>query len=663
MRALVLYGSGCRAVLRLRAITRVEAEYLQTRMRFWWWLIPVLLLSFWLGAHGLDADAVWHDEYLSLTDAGGPMTGPLTPAEIWTRVATTNAWHTPGFFIVLNGWAKLVGWSPAALRAMSLLFGILAIAWTYRLGSDMLSPRVGLYAAIVLGTSAFFVHFLHELRMYTMVAMFTAFTIWAYFRLVRMRREPLLRDWLFLFGGSLGLLYTHYFAALPLGAVGLYHLLFVPKNRRWRYVFVAIGLAGVLFVPWLGALLQGLKMASSSERLSVRAMDTGEILQKLIALFSNETVLLCAVLLAFAVAALLGQRRGARQIWFLTAALFGLILVGNTLIRVMHSGRVRYLIPLWPLLAILVGLGLVELRRRLPGKVGSTVALLTIMLWGGIGAWRSEDIGFTSGLDGSSETFPMNKLLYAVRPHLQPEDVVIEYLQDGSGTSRVDLFKEYTALYFDGITANVRITRALRDPAETDAELAAVMDEVSERQRVWVTYSPVMPRAQYPEFEAALSEQFYQCPAVLDAPQIHVDQYARTPVCCLSESTPTAPRILYGDGIGLLDTDPLPQVSGDVLPVSILWSLAPDVPPQVYSVALHVMDAQGNKVAQADYGLNAMALTCQQAQVALPHLPAGEYQLRAGVYAWTTGQRLPGFVTASGEQGDMLPLGTFVVVN
>jgi uncharacterized membrane protein len=100
----------------------------------------------------------------------------------------------------------------------------------------MVSPRVGLYAAAVVGTSAFFVHYLHELRMYSLFALLTAFTVWVNWRIVTAKREPGKLLWVGLLAVAVAMLYTHYFASLPLFAIGLFHILFVKKTRRWWQV-------------------------------------------------------------------------------------------------------------------------------------------------------------------------------------------------------------------------------------------------------------------------------------------------------------------------------------------------------------------------------------------------------------------------------------------
>jgi hypothetical protein len=130
-------------------------------------------------------------------------------------------------------------------------------------------------------------------------------------------------------------------------------------------------------------------------------------------------------------------------------------------------------------------------------------------------------------------------------------------------------------------------------------------------------------------------------------------------VCCLPDGAP--PLMRFGDGIELVGMDMQPVTQEDLLPVILSWTIAANVPAYTYSVALHAEDAGGNLVAQSDYGLPASSTACQESTVAVHDLPPGEYRLWVVVYAWASGERLAGDVTATGEQGDRLLLSTFEI--
>jgi hypothetical protein len=86
-----------------------------------------------------------------------------------------------------------------------------------------------------------------------------------------------------------------------------------------------------------------------------------------------------------------------------------------------------------------------------------------------------------------------------------------------------------------------------------------------------------------------------------------------------------------------------------------------DVPAETYSVALHVLDGDDNLVAQADAGLEALAFSCQRAEIDVSGLEAGTYRVSVVVYRWQDGVRLLGADAATGESGERLVVDTFEI--
>jgi hypothetical protein len=662
----------------------------------WWWVVPALLLACWLGARALNADAIWNDEFFSLHDAGAPPYGPLSPGEIWERVATRNPWHTPGYFIALSGWASLVGWTPPMLRAFSLLVGLLGIAWTYRLGRDLVSPQVGVYAAAILSVSAFFIHYMHELRMYTLFVLLTAFTVWAYWRIVRGRPRPL--HWVGLFLGALGMLYTHYFAALPLAAVGLWHvwLVVAPHMKResvraagglsprlsqkpvsplkglenpvggyasnpeafqltrkeWLGVPVVLALAFVCFLPWVGWLLKGLQMAVDSTDVHARALSGGEALVQLVTLFGNGSA--AVMLIALLLAALALRVPSGRRVWFFAAAAVGAVLLTNAVLEIMHEGRVRYLISTWPLLAVLVGVGF----ARWEHIRGLRVPTLLLALWMAYGVVQSINPLFSAGMDGS-DTFPMHEVAQSLRPLAAPDDVLVSYLPDGAPFWVYERNEDITQFYFNGVPLHYTTARTMQEPAEQPAEQQETLDAVGDSPRLWLAYEPARPASTMPNLLSALGESYLQCSVPIDRPNLRIELYARTAICCGQDAN-RPPLITYDGGdIELTAIDLLSP--GDSLRVTAAWSVADAVPADTYSVALHVLDSTGSLVAQADAGLPTLAFACSSAHIDTRALPPDTYLVQTIVYRWQDGTRLAGTLV-TGEQGDSLPIGTFEIL-
>jgi hypothetical protein len=70
------------------------------------------------------------------------------------------------------------------------------------------------------------------------------------------------------------------------------------------------------------------------------------------------------------------------------------------------------------------------------------------------------------------------------------------------------------------------------------------------------------------------------------------------------------------------------------------------LPPDTYSIGLHLYNSDGALVTQGDYGLSNDAFSCTWTKLAVENLAAGDYSLQMIVYAWQTGERL------AAEDGD-----------
>src|SRR4051812_12025770 len=209
-------------------------------------MLLLLLLVSWSGVRNLNINTIWYDEWYSLYYAGAaPHYGPISITQTVDRALQYNEYNPPGYYIALNLWGQGSGWTPFVARTFSLLMGVLAVAVVYRLGCLMAGKLAGLGAALALGISAFFLHQLTELRMYTLFPLLVALTLLAYWQFTY--RKPSWKNVLFFFGSLLALLYVHYMALPLVITLGLYHLVVAPKNRRWWIITALAALCGLLY--------------------------------------------------------------------------------------------------------------------------------------------------------------------------------------------------------------------------------------------------------------------------------------------------------------------------------------------------------------------------------------------------------------------------------
>lgn len=630
----------------------------QRRLRQWLLVVVLLLVTFALGARGLNVDVIWSDEYYSLIDSGLLSETPSSVVDIWNRVAVRNPWHAPGFFMLLSGWGRLVGRDPAMLRALSLLCGVLTVAWTYRLGRDFISPRVGLYAAIVLGTAGYFIYYQHEIRMYTLVTMLTAAMLWLYLSVMR-GPSPGKGAWLGLFVVALVMPYVHYYCAIPLAGIAVYHVLLGWRrrqaqglSRRWWGVVVVLAAAGLLFLPWFGTFISGIDKAVDNETLHTLALSNTEVVTWFLSLFSNGHVVLFLALLILAVLGVRQRRIG----WLLiiVVVMVGLMLLSNWLLELLKPSRIRYMILFWPLLSLLVAVGMTQLRRwrGLPPVLLGLWLVLTLT--------SSTVPDFFASLDAAEYVYPTQHEAHYLRDHAQPGDYVLNYMRTGTRLARYDRLTEY---YFEHIPVSVRNFAMIYEaPALQDALHTEAVDSIGDSERLWFSYTPGQVPPVFDEFVERIQSRYIMCGVTRDEPNLRLELYARSPVCCLPDTRTPTDEVVFGNRLAVTGADVqyVPQEGN--LSVVLGWHEIGEVPLHVYSATIRVYDAGGTQLGQFDYGLEPSVYACRRAYIPVDDLPPGTYDVRVGVYAWQTGESLPGEDPQDGTQGDILTVTTFDVL-
>ncbi len=632
-------------------------------------LVALLLLTAALGARGLNADAIWYDEWWSIYAAGGGPYGVDSLGGLLARSAEGQPWMPPLHALVLAGWGALTGWTPAGMRALSWLAGLLSAACAYRLGAavareaDDLDPRlVGFGTAAAVGGSAFVVYYLHEIRVYALHLLLAVLAIWSYWQALRPRRSR----WA-LVGLTLswaGLLYSHFFGALLLGALGLYHLVAAPRGvgisksgrdspaaegekadgqkpapvgmRHWWVTSAAMLASGVLFLPWVIVALSA-GPAEVDPVLRANALTPGGIVERLLFMFSNGGLGLLVILLVMS-----GMGWPARAVWFWLAALVGAAAAGNVLIPVISE--LRYLLAAWPLLALLVGLGAARLSRRGAAPALIWGAWLAAGVWGSLNATPLL-VAFQSPTSDTTNNSYANAFRALPWPYLREALAARAQAGDVVAVHRPDAVWAVSGV-FDFYTHDLPLRRTLLESLpgrDQDGEYlrgATAFLEAAEAARVWLAVDQTLPATfRLETFRAALSAAGYaDCGAVFALPNMGLSLYAR----------PAAePLTVFGEGIAVWLAEP-PRREGGMLRLTALWSVGAEVPPETYSVGWHLSGADGALLAQSDVGLPGAGTTCMPVTL---DAPAGAAALRLVVYNWASGERLR---TSAGEDGVMV---------
>ncbi len=620
----------------------------------WYWIVPLLLLTWWLGARGLGADAIWWDEWRTIYRAGGAQWGPLTVPEVIQRMLAEDPNQSLGYPVLISLWGRAVGWTDVAARAFSLLAGIPVVALTYRLGTDMVNQRVGTLAAITIATSAFYITYLHELRTYSIYALFGALALWFYWRMLHSTRTHI-TDAIGLTLSIAGLLYMHYLGALLIGGTALYHLIFVRKTRRWWLISGSVAVGGVLFIPWAGMLLQAVNNAIEEGGRPDVALSTAAVLDQLFYALTNGAVWLLLLIVPGVLLALLRpteskQRAAAVFTAFTFVATLALTIIAHEWLTIL--AHARYLLVLWVLFPLLVGLSLDRVATALTSNMQRGVVPAYAVLAVASCLWAI----FTP-------TFSDHLLPDAYRVFFRPDvrwDEAGRILKDDTTpTDAVALsidrhpwaVQGALDFYLYGLGARYTSLSRLDDDDAMHAFVAGA-------PRVWVVREQSdTPPDGFTAFTDIVQADYARCDTEAAAHGLTIDLYSRSAACC---AVPEQPLIRYdGQPIELSHTEVL-SVSDGAVEVLTQWAVAPAVPVNTYSVAYYLMDG-GEIIAQVDEPLPHAPNICHITRLPLDAVPSGSYTLGATVYAWESGQRLTGLHQVDSNPTDLHRLTTVTI--
>ena len=205
-----------------------------------------MALALVFGFSNLGAPSLWHDEAVQVLVA-------KSIAETGNALLPSGQPHpvAPVFNAVVAGFIALFGDSETAVRAPSVLFGVLNVLLTYLLARPLLGRTTALVAAVALALSPWSVAWSRQARFYTTQQTFFLITLWAGWRMVSRERNSATLGYglVALFAYVLGL-GTSLHSVLFLGPISAYALCMLVRTKdiksRWTLLCVASALAAAL---------------------------------------------------------------------------------------------------------------------------------------------------------------------------------------------------------------------------------------------------------------------------------------------------------------------------------------------------------------------------------------------------------------------------------
>lgn len=212
----------------------------QDRSPFFLWLWGAFVLGLALRFTGLDWQSIWIDEAFSI------QVGHFSLSNVLLVKDPTP----PLYYLCLWGWMALTGSdAEVAVRALSALFGALAVPATYFTARRLLNEKVALLAALLVAISPINLFYSQMVRGYALLTLLSIGSIYFHLRVMEQRNWKTLLAQVVC---DVLLVYTHVFGWFLIIARDLHFIVrggaraFRPE--RWWILSRLVVIA--LFLPW-----------------------------------------------------------------------------------------------------------------------------------------------------------------------------------------------------------------------------------------------------------------------------------------------------------------------------------------------------------------------------------------------------------------------------
>jgi hypothetical protein len=621
------------------------------RAKFAYHIVAValaLLLGFAAGAAGLNKDIVWWDELYSLGNMGA-FDPPYSPLQVVETVSRKSPDQVPLYMILASQWSQRVGWAQVPVRYFSLLAGILALSFTYRIGADIFDRRAALVAVILLGSNALFIAQLHQMKVYALFSLLTIAHIWLYLRISKWGSTRLR---LLLFAASgIAAVYTHILAVILFAALLVQHLTFT-RSKVWLRFGAIWALCALSIIPYLSVLAGAVGTVSlgGGDPIHIAELAAG-----LASALVNDVPLLWIPL------AILGGliliRRKKTEVWrfiMVVAVAIGLILGLSELARVIDAGRMRYYVFLIPLFAVIMAYFLTCTRYR--WLLSASFALIWV-----VGFGQVQQQGTSWAHDGRKSLYshhpPLHRFTDALHGKKQEHDFMIGFAESRMvywtmkhGRSVADYYTQ-TVLGIDGFFVNARLRGE-----ELREQISAA---IGNNPFLLFAYNPHEKSDVFDDVLTAIQANHKRCETLVDTDEAFIERYIVSWLSCDHEYQP----ILYENGIRIVDKFADFDRESESIRVVTGWEVADEAQLEEYNISIQILTPDWQKVRQArDRHLHNKILKWYVTDLSTAGLPPGDYRVVVILYDRDkSSSKVAGVDATTGDIGTSLPILHFTI--
>ncbi len=603
----------------------------------------ILLFASAIGGMGLNADVIWADELSSVAHMGA-FNPPHSPQQVLQSIREHAPDHVPLFYLLGAGWSRLVGWTPLALRYLSLLVGVAMLAWFYKYTRYAVDKRTALVAAFLLANNAFALFYFHELRGYTLLLLLVVLHSCLYWRFIQQARHSWLL-WMLFTASTAAMLYSHVLGLIVLASLGISNLLVERNSRKTVAVLIGWAFGFSLFLPYLSTMLSDALTWGETKRATSATL-LGEPLVALLANGLGVLLIPLAINLAYQL-----RCRYHRFVWrqLLLSTILGAILVLiSWTFDLIAANRMRYFLVLWIPAIILIAYSLTALTRS-----DGVIALIAVI-------WAVAGIHFAqSGLIQEYATVgkrtwqypPLHNYVQFLHGKVRSNDFLVGFTESLSlNENRSNYDWGISDYYFDallGIDGLFLHTNLKRYRLEED-----VRSILEARPLILLAHDQSNAPLNYAGTLAVVQDVFVPCDLLVDEPTLLIRRYAHAIMGCNHEAAP----IEYDNGIRVVDRALRLDSDAERIEALIWWDVPGEAMLDEYNISLQIISSEGKNVRQTDRHLYNNVVPWSVVDLSTENLPADDYALVLILYRRDSGSKVVGVDQSTDEFGSILPL-------
>ncbi len=602
-----------------------------------------LLFVFAVGVTNLKVDPIENDEFRTLNHIEPVwLTEARTIPETIQSVAILSPQHGPFYFVIMNAWHKLVGSDLFSLRLLSTFFGILSIATVYRLSMITGERQNAAAAALALSFLAFYVFHFHYLRMYTLLTLACGWLLHSYWS-ASLAGSQSKQSLISLFAVTALMPYIHYFGSLVLLAIGAYHILFVRRDRRWWRVLAVMGLAGLLFLPWLPYVIGGLaehQLDPTAIRLSAF-----EAIRATLSVISNGILVLPPVIAGLAIVNLRRLNCAEKYLGFVAIMTLALLVLLNQIAPVFVENRMRYVLVLTVPYCCIAVAALRHLpawrQLRLPIAI---VWIVSFFYYLGSGDYLT----FTNIVQHETDKIPHYQDFVYEASELPGHNELILSFHPNMVLSSNKTLPYYRKVipqwaYIVHITYDSQGDLIIQSGHARYGSLESI---AANSTGIWVLHNPGQSDLMsMPVFRNWFLQRFKICKRFLERDVSIIDYYVKLSIPCELITDDPARGIAYDNETELANYV-LEEADGE-LAAYLWWRHTED---KRYSFSLQIFDEKAKLVGQHDQKISGEPIDI--VSIDTSSLPAGDYNVQFIVYEFETLKSQPGRMLLNGESFD-----------